>query len=68
VLGKLQSTVRNADNFKYSTGTCAAAHVVKKRKRLSYAKTKYPGTDNNNIKTVMGPASFEEPPANLMEK
>jgi len=44
--------------FKSPTGTGAAANVVTKGKRLSYPKTKYPGkypdTDNNIIKTVMG--------------
>ena len=53
-----------ANFFKLLTsppGTGSAAHGVIRRKRLSYPKTKYPGTDNKNIEAVMGPASFEEP-------
>jgi len=67
-LGKLQNTVRNADDcqanksvtFKSLPGTGPAAQRVIKRKWLSYPKTKYSGTDNTNVKTVMGSASPEE--------
>jgi len=75
VLGKLQNKLRNADvcqankvvTFKSSAVTGAAGYGVIKRKHLSYPKTKYPGTDNNNIETAMGSALSNEPAADIME-
>ena len=53
--------------FKSSVMTGTVGHGEIKRKHLSYPKTKYPGTDSNNIKTAMGSASSEEPAANIIE-
>jgi len=79
-LGKLQNKARNADDcqpnkvvtFKSPTGTGAAGYGVTKVIQLSYPKTKYPGrypgTDNNIIKTVMGSGFCKETIANKTEK
>ena len=64
-LGKLQNKARNADDcqpnkvvtFKSPTGTGAVGYGGK-----------YPGTDNNIIKTVMGSGPCEETTANELEK
>jgi len=80
VLGKLQNKVRNADNcqpnkvvtFKSPTGTGSVGYGVTKGKQLSYPKTEYPGkypcTDNNIIKKVMGSGSCKETTDNKTEK
>jgi len=80
LLGKLQNKALNADNcepnkvvtFKSPTGTGAVGYGVTKGKPLSSLKTKYPGkypgTDNNIIKTVMGSRPREEKTADKSEK
>ena len=77
VLGKLQNKAQNADDcepnkvvtLKSPTGTGAVGYGVTK---LSYPKTmhsgKYPGTDNNIIKTVMGSGPREEEKADKSKK
>jgi len=54
--------------FKSPDVTSTAGYGVIKSKHLTYPKTKYPGTDNNNIETAMGSASSKEPAADIMEK
>ena len=79
LLGKLQINVRNADNchpnkvvtFKSPTDIDAVGYGVAKGKPISYPKTKYPGkfpgTENNIIKTVMGSGPCKETTANEIE-
>jgi len=80
VLGKLQNKARNNDDcepnkvvtFKSPTGTGTVGYGVTKEKPPSYPKTnypgKYPGTDNNIIKTVMGSGPRKEKTSDKSEK